>query len=247
MPDPHADDFYVGYVPKSPPRLARHTLVVVVVHLVLSMAAATLIVTSMRDPGRAEWDDATPKTFDGVLRKDPYPLLLDPAGHTVLIVDFGKHGAQHRLAGLAEGQHLTLRGYPLLRDGRTMVELSPEIDAITLKQAIDTPTTLPTGIRTTLRGEIVDSKCFLGAMKPGDGKTHKACATRCISGGIPPMLVCWDQQGRANYYLLADSRGGPLDEWFLSLIGESVELTGETSMIGDLPVVRVDGRRILAR
>ena len=41
----------------------------------------------------------------------------------------------------------------------------------------------------TLRGEIVDSKCYLGAMKPGDQKTHKACATLCIRGGIPPVLV----------------------------------------------------------
>ena len=36
----------------------------------------------------------------------------------------------------------------------------------------------------TLTGEIVDSKCFLGVMNPGNLKPHKACAIRCISGGI---------------------------------------------------------------
>jgi hypothetical protein len=245
MPEPESD-FYVGYLPKSPPRLARHTIVVVIVHLALSMAAATLIVMSMRDPGRGVWDDATPRTFEGELRKEPYPLLVDSAGHTVLIVDFGKHGAQQRLAGVEDGQQIAIRGYPLVRDGRSMVELSPEFDAITPGQAIHAARSAAAGGRATLRGEIVDSKCFLGAMKPGDGKTHKACATRCISGGIPPMLVCWDH-GRTVYYLLSDARGEPLDDWFLPFIGESVELTGQTSRIGDLPVFRVDDRRISTR
>jgi len=36
-------------------------------------------------------------------------------------------------------------------------------------------------------GEIVDSKC-LGVMTPGQLTTHRACAIRCISGGIPPVL-----------------------------------------------------------
>ena len=31
--------------------------------------------------------------------------------------------------------------------------------------------------------------CFLGVMKPGRSKPHRACAVRCISGGIPPFKV----------------------------------------------------------
>lgn len=41
----------------------------------------------------------------------------------------------------------------------------------------------------TLDGELVDSKCYLGTMKPGDGKTHKSCAILCLRGGIPPLFV----------------------------------------------------------
>ena len=40
----------------------------------------------------------------------------------------------------------------------------------------------------TLVGEVVDPKCWLGDMKPGDGKAHAACARLCMEGGIPPML-----------------------------------------------------------
>jgi hypothetical protein len=41
----------------------------------------------------------------------------------------------------------------------------------------------------TVTGEIVDSKCYLGVMNPGQGKVHRDCAARCLSGGIPPVLV----------------------------------------------------------
>jgi len=36
-----------------------------------------------------------------------------------------------------------------------------------------------------LVGEIVDSKCYFGNMNPGNGKVHRDCAVRCMSGGIP--------------------------------------------------------------
>ena len=57
----------------------------------------------------------------------------------------------------------------------------------------------------TIIGEIVDSKCYLGVMNPGRTKVHRDCATRCISGGIPPMLVTAD----ATYLLVGtDGRAG---------------------------------------
>ena len=40
----------------------------------------------------------------------------------------------------------------------------------------------------TLIGEIVDSKRYLGVMNPGNGKVHRDCAVRCLSGGIPPIF-----------------------------------------------------------
>ena len=46
----------------------------------------------------------------------------------------------------------------------------------------------------TLKGEIIDPKCYLGAMKPGGGKTHKACAMRCIAGGIPRRQTGHDDE-----------------------------------------------------
>jgi hypothetical protein len=244
MLDERADEFYIGYLPASPPRHARHTRLVVVVHVVLSMAAATLIVAGMRDPGPGVWEDGTPRTCTGTLCKDPYPALLVD-GHAVLLVDFGKRGAQARFAAIAEGSEVTVSGYPIRRDGRDIVELEPSATAVTVG-AGDAPGRTPgkaqvvwTGERATLAGEIVDTKCFLGAMKPGEGKTHKACAIRCISGGIPAGLVTWDGNGTVTYYLLADARGGPPGAWLHELVGEGVEVRGELGRLGDLPVLRV--------
>ena len=78
----------------------------------------------------------------------------------------------------------------------------------------------------TLSGEIVDSKCYLGVMKPGEGLTHRACAIRCISGGIPPMLVSADAQGRPVYHLLTDAAGNALARELLPFVGRPVRISG---------------------
>ncbi len=54
-----------------------------------------------------------------------------------------------------------------------------------------------------LTGEIVDSKCYFGVMNPGNGKVHRDCAARCISGGIPPAFLVRDAEGRLTTLLLA--------------------------------------------
>ncbi len=71
----------------------------------------------------------------------------------------------------------------------------------------------------TLKGEIIDPKCYLGAMKPGGGKTHKACAMLCISGGVPPMLVTRDANKQETFYLLTTDQGGVANELVLPFVG----------------------------
>jgi hypothetical protein len=42
-----------------------------------------------------------------------------------------------------------------------------------------------------LTGEIVDSKCFLGVMVPGSGKTHKECASLCRTPRRSVLPMVW--------------------------------------------------------
>ena len=70
-------------------------------------------------------------------------------------------------------------------------------------------------------GEIVDSKCYFGVMNPGNGKVHRDCAARCISGGIPPAFLVRDAAGRTQTLLLGIWRR----EW-LDHVAEPVTIRG---------------------
>ena len=95
-----------------------------------------------------------------------------------------------------------------------------------------------------LAGEIVDSKCHLGVMKPGEGKTHRACAARCISGGAPPMLWVRDGSGRERRFLLAGRDGRQIGAEILGVVAEPVEVTGEVLSRDDLWILRTEPHEI---
>ncbi|MEJ2177929.1 MAG: hypothetical protein P8Y12_08270 [Gammaproteobacteria bacterium] len=61
----------------------------------------------------------------------------------------------------------------------------------------------------TLTGEIADSKCFLGVMKPGEGSIHRACAEVRLLGGIRSMLVVRDCNDIRYGYILTLPDGSP--------------------------------------
>jgi hypothetical protein len=94
--------------------------------------------------------------------------------------------------------------------------------------------------RARLAGQIMDSKCFFGVMRPGRGKTHKACAALCIRGGIPPSFWVRDGAGSESVLLMTDAAGGPLGEAILPLVADPVEAEGEIVRVGDLLQFRAD-------
>jgi hypothetical protein len=98
----------------------------------------------------------------------------------------------------------------------------------------------PMGTR-TFRGEIVDSKCYLGVMKPGEGKTHRSCASLCLRGGIPPALrVEGDARTEPGLLLLVDADGHPLGPRVLPWVAQPVEITGQVTRYGDLWLLASD-------
>src|SRR5258705_9622370 len=101
------------------------------------------------------------------------------------------------------------------------------------------PQAMPIGIQTFV-GEIVDSKCFLGVMNPGQLPPNRACAIRCISGGVPPVLLVRQKDGPAIYLLLVSADGNPVNKQVLDVVAESVEITGDVERQGDLLILRAD-------
>jgi hypothetical protein len=92
--------------------------------------------------------------------------------------------------------------------------------------------------QTTRHGEIIDPKCYLGAMKPGGAKTHKGCAMLCISGGVPPMLVTRDAAGEETFILLTTADVAPANDLVLPFVGDRVAVTGRLERHGDLLFLR---------
>jgi hypothetical protein len=244
------DPFYVGYHPATPAPIRTRVRRTVTGTVTLAMVAgATLAATQDRaEPGVFEYGQL--RTLHGQIREFPYPSLLVPrsgatdreAAYTrYLLVGEGKHGAAAVTAGL-DGQWADLRGTRIARPEREMLEVTASGITLTppaanVRLGIPIPPPVSLGVQ-TLQGEIVDSKCWLGVMHPSTGTVHRGCATRCVSGGIPPLLMTRDSTGAVEHYLLTDAAGRPAGQ-FVDLLGFSVRLTGEVIRDGDLLILRV--------
>ena len=118
-----------------------------------------------------------------------------------------------------------------------MVEITPgSIAVIDNAPAVQT-TTRDLG-RVIVTGEIVDSKCYLGVMNPGQGKVHRDCAARCLSGGIPPIFVTTDGH---EQLLLVGLDGRALGRDVLrEFIAEPIQIQGELLETGSTQLLKVD-------
>jgi len=92
----------------------------------------------------------------------------------------------------------------------------------------------------TIKGEIVDPKCYFGVMKPGQGKPHRDCAIRCILGGISPVLKVTNEKGEQNYYLLLAIDGGKMNEAVRDFVAEPVVLHADVVKYDDWTVLYIN-------
>jgi hypothetical protein len=243
------DEFYIGWETKTAPSIAKSVRRVVIALLVLAVLVAMVLAVSQRMIGQSVFEWGTSKTFSGILQTQPYPHLLVqrpgnaggwPQFSTYYLVAPWKFGLNRESLAPLSGKSVTLRGTLIYRGNQTMVETKPEWIQVSDKSSgISLPQTTRLG-RQTLIGEIVDSKCFLGVMNPGQLTPHRACAIRCISGGVPPVLLVRQKDGPATYLLLVSSEGKPVNQQVLDIVAEPVEITGEIERQGDLLILRAD-------
>lgn len=183
------DDFYIGYEPQMPQALATRIRGVAVSLIVLAVAVALGVVTAQARFGGGVFEFGRARVFEGRIVEHPYPRLnMDGAAGGYWLVGPGKHGAARLVSGM-NGRVVQITGTLIERDGDRMVQVDPG-GVVTQPGTADRPqATLRDMGTVVLRGEIVDSKCHLGVMKPGEGPVHRDCAMRCLLGGVPPMLI----------------------------------------------------------
>jgi hypothetical protein len=194
-----SDEFYTGYIPKGPPGIARWIRFSAVGMLAGAGAIATLLVFAQGRFPNATFEYGKTRVYEGVLDPLPYPALVLDDGSSLWLVGEGKHGAPHLSAG-----RLRIKGSLIERDGVRMLQVSHAEVSGDGSPHVTEKDLGPI----TVTGEIVDSKCHLGVMNPGQGKVHKDCAERCLRGGIPPALLVKDSNG-VFHALMVEGRG----EW----------------------------------
>jgi hypothetical protein len=77
-------------------------------------------------------------------------------------------------------------------------------------------------------------------MNPGNGKVHRDCAARCISGGVPPAFLVFDAEGESRVVLLTGADGRPLSHEILPFAGEPLEISGELVSANATLILKAD-------
>jgi hypothetical protein len=248
-------EFYIGWEAKTAPGIAKTARRAIAFLLLVAIGAAAILACAQRLVGTSVFEWGRTKTFAGTLKLEPYPHLLVPrpgksAGlpsySSYYLVAPWKFGLpKDGLAGF-DSKSVSLKGTLIYRENQTMIEVQRDsiAEASSSNSALHIITSTAPDTRqssnVTLQGEIVDSKCFLGVMNPGQLTPHRACAIRCISGGVPPVLLVRPKDGPAKYFLLVSAEGKPVNKQVLDLVAEPVEITGQLERQGDLMILRAD-------
>jgi hypothetical protein len=231
-------DVYVGYLP-TPPRHKRLLRVLMPAVLLLAAGIGAAIAAVADDPGPGTWDTAAVVERSGTLRLSPVVFLETDEG-PVLLVEQGKFAPDSRRRALA-GALVTARGALIRRGPLSMIELLPDASAVAAKpgtpggQLADSPDTPAEPM--TVQAEILDSKCFLGAMKPGRGPTHAACGKLCLRGGIPALIVWTTAEGGNAWAVLEPGPDGVIDPLLLETVGRTATLSGTLRVVHGLPTL----------
>ncbi|NKC31448.1 hypothetical protein [Falsiroseomonas selenitidurans] len=225
-------DFFIGWA-ATPPRALRGVLLGAGLAVGLGLPAAGLLLGATAQdpappgyatvPGRPGLPDLpSEEALRGVILDGPSPLLQLPGGRTLILADDGKYGPTLDRDAL-RGRMVAAEGFVLRRGSIEMLVLrqppTPLDDVATV------PPPEPLG-RWRITGEICDGKCAGGAMQPGIGIGHRACATLCLDGGIPAVFVATAPVAGHAFLVLGDATGGPALPAMRDLIGRRVTLEG---------------------
>jgi len=239
------DEFYVGYLEETPFAIKKTIKRFVLFSIIAFIAIAAVFALTQNKLKNSAFELTTATKIMGVYHESPYPMLkIQTAENTfksVVLVGFGKSGANPFLKNIKdtekelEGKVLQIEGNLIYYNGKTVLQITDD-QKVSLVKNVANPGIPP--IKTiekdiTLKGEIVDPKCYFGVMKPGKGKIHRSCAVLCIAGGIPPVLATSDANNISEYYLITDEKGNAIHKDILPYIGKPSLLKGTVVQMED--------------
>jgi hypothetical protein len=229
-------EFYIGWMAKAPKSFAKHVKIVLLILFPVALILAYLLSTNQKKFSTAHFEFGKTTEVKGVYYNSPVPMLKvfdkDSLSITLPMVGYGKHGAETAIKELEKekgvslnGKEVTLKGTLIYGDGKILLQIDKNDNPIVNIGAESTVQLQQKDLGTqTIRGEIIDPKCYFGVMKPGEGKVHRDCAIRCILGGIPPVLHVQNEKGESNYYLIVGSNGEKMNEAVQDVVAEPVSI-----------------------
>ncbi len=239
--------FFVGFLPV--PQALRVFLWGVSICLVIAAGALGYAVGATQDdPGPAgQRGDFGRQTLTGVLEMTPTPILhvtagteQVPTGRTLMMTSAGKAGVMARAEPLS-GQLVTASGVILARGELEMLQLRGGQNGLSAAEGVATPVPAPVPLgRWKLAGEICDGKCLSGAMRPGTGLAHKACANLCLIGGVPPVFVSTQPVEGAEFLMITGPDNTPLPNRAYDFVAQYISVEGDITRHGDLLVFAID-------
>jgi len=252
------DEFFIGWMPKAPEGFSKHVKKALMVLMVIVAFTGILLSLMQRKFGTGNFEFGKLTEVKGIYFNAPVPFLKaingkdifgNPSFITIPLIGFGKFGAAgtideiQKQKGISlDRKEVTMKGTLLYNDGKLLMQIDANDSFLVSLGGDAEASLLPVSKdmgELTLRGEIVDPKCFFGVMKPGEGKPHKDCAIRCILGGIPPVLKVTDEKGNENYYLIAGPNGEKMNEVVKDFVAEPVTINAKVVKYDDWIVLYV--------
>ncbi len=239
------NNFFVGYHDRLHKPDRRAMVLAGGAGLFAAALAGAKLAVHQQAWGSGNWDQQKTIVIEGVVEQSPYPVLrtavLDGQMRSVSLVCSSKCGVSAQLE-LLEGKSVWVRGSVIARGRHRLLAVVENADWIGETQNVQNIPAVTEDYlgRAALSGEILDAKCWSGAMRPGSGKTHKACASLCIRMGGTPWFLARDKNGKRAVFVLTGPKGEPLREAILPLVGEPVRVSGRLVRRDDLVQFRVD-------
>ena len=241
---PENRDFFVGYL-QAPVGVTKFYKIAVPLLLAVAFSFSIWLASAQKSAGEGVWDLSGEVEVTGYLTVDPYPVIHIPGDtpRSIILVEQTKMGATDRAKEFAD-QWVSISGFAITRGDWTMLQLIPSSTFSLQTDSSDLPLSIVDMGEIELSGEIIDSKCFLGVMKPGAGKVHRACASMCLRGGIPPLLVVKNAQDERYGFMLMNEDGESASIELADMVGVPIRLTGRMEQRGDIMYIRYSEENI---
>ncbi len=249
------DEFYVGYLDAIGGKTKRSLKGFVIISLGVLVLAAIVFSFSQKPFKNSTFELTNVSKITGTFHENPYPMLRVNVGNNtfknILLLGFGKSSANPYLEKIQRevknisGKTISIEGNLIYYYGKTLLQITDDEKVFIEGNSTGISPKRSILNKMTLKGEIIDPKCYFGVMKPGKGKIHRSCAVRCISGGIPPVLSSTDNNNISQYFLLTATGGNPINEAVLPFIGKPSEITGIVEKMEDWFVFKIDPKDIV--